>query len=137
MLPPSSCLPLALALVKAPSFFIFVIISHPYFHIFASLLVTLSLAHAFHFVLLVSISGQVESCSTRCPLHVFLSILSNSLVTLGTPFAVIKLCLSIQQLMEHPNPDDPLDSKVAEVYKTNPEFAKQQAAEWTEKYAKS
>jgi ubiquitin-conjugating enzyme E2 N len=52
-------------------------------------------------------------------------------------FAVIKVCLSIQVLMELPNPDDPLDNTVAEVYKTTPELARQYAAEWTKLYATS
>ena len=43
--------------------------------------------------------------------------------------------LSMQALLSAPNPDDPLDNEVAEVWKTNLEKAKKTAAEWTALYA--
>lgn len=46
-----------------------------------------------------------------------------------------KVCLSIQLLLSSPNPDDPLDNNVANVWKTNLVQAKKTAAEWTKKYA--
>eukprot|EP00615_Pteridomonas_danica_P000027 CAMPEP_0114342038 /NCGR_PEP_ID=MMETSP0101-20121206/9500_1 /TAXON_ID=38822 ORGANISM="Pteridomonas danica, Strain PT" /NCGR_SAMPLE_ID=MMETSP0101 /ASSEMBLY_ACC=CAM_ASM_000211 /LENGTH=149 /DNA_ID=CAMNT_0001475947 /DNA_START=75 /DNA_END=524 /DNA_ORIENTATION=- len=43
--------------------------------------------------------------------------------------------LSIQGLLSAPNPDDPLDNGVAEVWKTNEPQAIQTAKEWTALYA--
>jgi len=44
--------------------------------------------------------------------------------------------LSIQALLSAPNPDDPLDNGVAEVWKTNEAEALRLAREWTERFAK-
>ena len=44
--------------------------------------------------------------------------------------------LSIQALMSSPNPDDPLDAKVAEAWLADEDKALATAREWTEKYAK-
>eukprot|EP00483_Globobulimina_turgida_P002807 UN02812 len=46
-----------------------------------------------------------------------------------------KVCLSIQSLLQEPNPDDPLDNKVADVFKKNPKLANKYAQEWTKIYA--
>jgi ubiquitin-conjugating enzyme E2 N len=46
-----------------------------------------------------------------------------------------QVCLSIQALLASPNPDDPLDNKVATQWKNNNEQAKKTAKEWTKKYA--
>ena len=43
--------------------------------------------------------------------------------------------LSMQALLSAPNPDDPLDNEVAEVWKTNLDKAQKTAAEWTALYA--
>ena len=43
--------------------------------------------------------------------------------------------LSIQALLSAPNPDDPLDNGVAEMWKTNEPQALANAREWTQKYA--
>lgn len=43
--------------------------------------------------------------------------------------------LSIQALLADPNCDDPLDEQVAAHWKSDPEAAKAQAAEWTRKFA--
>mmetsp|Transcript_28076 Transcript_28076/g.86862 ORF Transcript_28076/g.86862 Transcript_28076/m.86862 type:complete len:151 (-) Transcript_28076:83-535(-) len=43
--------------------------------------------------------------------------------------------LSIQALLSAPNPDDPLDNQVAELWKTNEAAAMRTAAEWTRNYA--
>lgn len=43
--------------------------------------------------------------------------------------------LSIQALLSEPNPNDPLDANVAKHWNTNLDGAKQQAREWTTKYA--
>ena len=48
---------------------------------------------------------------------------------------VSRVCLSIQLLMQDPNPDDPLDNKVAEQWKTDTKTAHATAREWTRKYA--
>ncbi len=45
--------------------------------------------------------------------------------------------LSIQALLSAPNPDDPLDNEIAEVWKGNVDKAKKLAAEWTALYANS
>ena len=45
--------------------------------------------------------------------------------------------LSIQGLLSAPNPDDPLDNGVAEVWKINEPQAIKTAAEWTRQYASS
>jgi ubiquitin-conjugating enzyme E2 N len=46
-----------------------------------------------------------------------------------------KVCLSIQLLLQAPNPDDPLDNKVAEKWKSNEQTAIATAAEWTRRHA--
>lgn len=43
--------------------------------------------------------------------------------------------LSISSLLEDPNPNDPLDSSVATVYKTDKDKFIKTAQEWTDKYA--
>jgi len=43
--------------------------------------------------------------------------------------------LSIQALLSAPNPDDPLNNQVAELWKSNEEQALKNAKEWTKKYA--
>jgi ubiquitin-conjugating enzyme E2 N len=43
--------------------------------------------------------------------------------------------ISIQALMSSPNPDDPLDTKIAEHWKANKRAAEAQAKEWTRLYA--
>ena len=45
------------------------------------------------------------------------------------------LLISLQLLLSTPNPDDPLNTKVAEHWKNNEEEAIQLAKEWTKKYA--
>ena len=49
---------------------------------------------------------------------------------------VSRVCLSIQLLMQVPNPDDPLDNKVADQWKSDIKTAHKTAREWTQKYAK-
>merc|ERR1711912_71443 len=43
--------------------------------------------------------------------------------------------LSIQALLSAPNPDDPLNNQVAELWKTNEAQAIAEAKAWTQKYA--
>ena len=43
--------------------------------------------------------------------------------------------LSIQSLLSSPNPDDPLDNQVADVWKNNEPQAIKTAKEWTQKFA--
>ena len=43
--------------------------------------------------------------------------------------------LSIQALLSAPNPDDPLDTGVAEMWKSDEPRAVKTAAEWTQQYA--
>mmetsp|Transcript_48037 Transcript_48037/g.79645 ORF Transcript_48037/g.79645 Transcript_48037/m.79645 type:complete len:158 (-) Transcript_48037:297-770(-) len=53
-----------------------------------------------------------------------------------TPALTIsRVCLSIQLLMQDPNPDDPLDNQVAEMWKTNLKQAHKTATDYTAKYA--
>merc|ERR1711879_94835 len=44
--------------------------------------------------------------------------------------------LSIQALLSAPNPDDPLNNEVADLWKTNEKKAISEAKEWTKKFAK-
>lgn len=44
--------------------------------------------------------------------------------------------ISIQGLLSAPNPDDPLDNGVADVWKNTEDVALQNAREWTQRYAK-
>ena len=44
--------------------------------------------------------------------------------------------LSIQALLSEPNPDDPLDNTIADLWKKNEKQAIANAREWTRKYAK-
>ena len=46
-----------------------------------------------------------------------------------------KVCLSIQLLLQNPNPDDPLDTKIAGHWKADVADANRVAREWTRKYA--
>ena len=43
--------------------------------------------------------------------------------------------LSIQGLLSAPNPDDPLDTNVADHWKKNEREALERAREWTQRYA--
>ena len=43
--------------------------------------------------------------------------------------------LTIQALLSAPNPDDPLDTNVAELWKTNKTEAEKTARDWTQRYA--
>lgn len=48
---------------------------------------------------------------------------------------IAKVLLSICSLLTDPNPDDPLMSDIAQLYKTNREEYSRMAREWTAKYA--
>jgi len=48
---------------------------------------------------------------------------------------ISKVLLSISSLLTDPNPDDPLVSEIAHVYKTNKKGYEDTAREWTRKYA--
>ncbi len=52
------------------------------------------------------------------------------------PPSVGQVCLSLQQLLLSPDHSDPLDHKIAKVYKDTPELAEKTATEWTKRYAK-
>jgi ubiquitin-conjugating enzyme E2 N len=43
--------------------------------------------------------------------------------------------LSIQALLSEPNPDDPLDNQIADLWKTNKAKAVEHARQFTRKYA--
>lgn len=43
--------------------------------------------------------------------------------------------LSIQSLLNEPNPEDPLNNEAADHWKTNKKAAEGKATEWTKKYA--
>merc|ERR1712053_27306 len=45
------------------------------------------------------------------------------------------VCLSLQVLLQAPNPDDPLDNRVADLWKKNEVKAQQNAWEFTKKHA--
>nr|AAT09084.1 ubiquitin conjugating enzyme E2 1 [Bigelowiella natans] len=47
-----------------------------------------------------------------------------------------KVCLSLQLLLSAPNPDDPLDNKIADHWKKNEKAANDTAKAWVKKYAK-
>ena len=46
-----------------------------------------------------------------------------------------KVCLSIQLLLQNPNPEDPLDPTIAKQWRDNNAQANMLAREWTKKYA--
>lgn len=46
-----------------------------------------------------------------------------------------KVCLSIQLLLQTPNPADPLDPQIAKVWTDTPKLAEERAREWTKLYA--
>ena len=50
---------------------------------------------------------------------------------------ISKLLLSICSLLSDPNPDDPLVTEIAKLYKTNKQEHDRVAKEWTIKYARS
>ena len=45
------------------------------------------------------------------------------------------ICLSLQLMIQEPNPYDPLNNQVAHVWETNINLAHQNARQWTKKYA--
>ena len=48
---------------------------------------------------------------------------------------LLKVLLSLSSLLTDPNPNDPLDSSIARVYKENRETFNKTAMEWVQKYA--
>ena len=50
---------------------------------------------------------------------------------------ISSLLISIQSLLNEPNPDDPLDTIIANKWKEDPEGAKKIAREWSHQYAQS
>ncbi|CAA6661560.1 unnamed protein product [Spirodela intermedia] len=48
---------------------------------------------------------------------------------------ISKVLLSVCSLLTDPNPDDPLVSEIAEIYKTNRDKYETTARTWTQKYA--
>lgn len=50
---------------------------------------------------------------------------------------IAKVLLSISSLLTDPNPDDPLEVDIANIYKNDIEKYNENAKEWTIKYAKS
>ena len=49
--------------------------------------------------------------------------------------AVVQVCLSIQLLLQNPNPDDPLDPTIASHWKRDANDSQRVAREWTRRYA--
>lgn len=47
----------------------------------------------------------------------------------------IYIVIELQGLLSSPEPDDPLDTNVAEHWKTNEKAAMERAREWTQRYA--
>lgn len=45
--------------------------------------------------------------------------------------------LSIQALLSEPNPDDPLDNQIADLWKSNKRLAVENARQWTQRYAQN
>ena len=50
---------------------------------------------------------------------------------------IIQVLLSISSLLSDPNPDDPLNNDVTDVYRSSPELFIKTAQDWTKKYASS
>lgn len=82
---------------------------------------------SFYMCVLTGFSPNIDRLGRIC-----LDILKDK----WSPALQIKsVCLSIQLLMQTPNPDDPLANDVAEHWKTNEGEALRTATEWTAKYA--
>ena len=64
--------------------------------------------------------------------NICLDILKNNW---SASLTISKVLLSVCSLLSDPNPDDPLDSEVANMYKNNQEQFKNTAREWTLTYA--
>lgn len=47
-----------------------------------------------------------------------------------------KVCLSVQLLLENPNPEDPLDPSIAKHWQRDLNDAQKKAREWTDRYAR-
>ena len=64
------------------------------------------------------------------------SICLDTLTTNWSPaLTIIKVLLSISSLLTDPNPDDPLDKNIADIYKNNKELFKINARNYTIRYA--
>jgi ubiquitin-conjugating enzyme E2 D/E len=64
--------------------------------------------------------------------NICLDILKNNW---SASLTISKVLLSVCSLLSDPNPDDPLDAEVANMYKNNQEQFKNTAREWTLTYA--
>ena len=64
------------------------------------------------------------------------NICLDTLTTNWSPaLTIIKVLLSISSLLTDPNPDDPLDKVIADIYIKNPELFKENARKHTIRYA--
>lgn len=50
-------------------------------------------------------------------------------------YSILSILISLQQLLDSPNPDDPQDAEVAGVYNANRQQFNQTAEQWTRQYA--
>eukprot|EP01084_Bolivina_argentea_P090602 163221_1 len=76
---------------------------------------------------------KIYHCNIDCEGYICLDVLSERYTPALCPLS--KILLSIQQLLQDPNPDDPLCPEIARLYKTNREKHDAIAKQWTHKFA--
>ena len=77
---------------------------------------------------------KIHHCNISCDGSICIDILKGNW---SPALTISKVLISLQQLLDSPNPDDPYRGDVASQYKTNRALHDKTAREWVQKYAQS